>query len=95
MKLYTNDGSKARFQTFESTTTSQTTQPIQYNRVTIVTIGDEHFIEFGPNPTATTESFPIPSDSVMTFDIVKGHKIAFRAHNNDGHISILGEDFVL
>ena len=95
MKLYTNDGSQPRYTTYESTVASQQTQPIQYSRVTIVTIGDEHFVEFGANPSATTTSFPIPSDSVMTFDIAKGSRIAFRAHNTGGHISILGEDLVL
>jgi hypothetical protein len=95
MKLYNNDGLTARFKTYESSTTSSLSDPIMFNRVTIVTIGDEHFVEFGENPTATTNSFPIPGDSVMTFDIVKGFRVAFRAHNTNGHVSILGEDYTL
>ena len=95
MKLDNNDGLTTRFKTYDSTTTSSQSDAINFNRITIVTIGDEHFVEFGDNPTATTNSFPIPSDSVMTFDIVKGFKVAFRAHNTNGHISIVGEDYTL
>jgi hypothetical protein len=87
--LYDNNGDP-RWQTIDTTTSSQQSTAITANRILITSAVQTHFVAFGANPSAATtaNTVCIPVGEMMFFDFVPGNKVAVKTLTSTGHISI-------
>lgn len=90
IQLYRNGS--AVYETLGTDTSSAQSSAFSSKRILIVGIQQDHYIEFGANPTATTSSFILPQGVPMIFHFISGNKVAVRSHSGQGHISVVDMD---